>query len=90
MNERGCYCEGMSAEFRREHNLPDGYCGTCIRCGKPGHTRHHPGPVPFTGAWCDRCYRIEAWTWPFKTPQGWVLLAVVGAILYVAVKALIR
>jgi hypothetical protein len=36
------------------------------------------------------CYRIEAWTWPFKTPQGWVLLAVLGTTLYMAVQALLR
>ena len=46
---RSCYCKPG-----------DTSCGTCERCGAPGHTRHYPGPVPATGAWCDRCYRIVA------------------------------
>jgi hypothetical protein len=27
-------------------------------CGKPGHTCHFPGPLPYTGAWCDSHYTI--------------------------------
>ncbi len=46
-NARACYCTPGQTS-----------CGTCERCGEPGHTRHYPGPVPSTGAWCDRCYRI--------------------------------
>ena len=44
--DRHCYCQPGQAS-----------CGTCERCGEPGHTRHFPGPVPVTGAWCDACYR---------------------------------
>lgn len=47
LNDRACYC-GPEAVT----------CGTCERCGAPGHTRHFPGPSPSTGAWCDRCYRL--------------------------------
>jgi hypothetical protein len=47
LNERACYC-----------SPGDISCGICERCREPGHTRHFPGPVPYTGAWCDRCYRI--------------------------------
>ncbi len=50
MPDRHCYCAPGQAS-----------CGTCERCGLPGHTRHFPGPVPVTGAWCDRCYRIVGW-----------------------------
>ena len=46
-NPRSCYCKAGET-----------FCGTCERCGAPGHTRHFPGPVPVTGAWCDRCYRV--------------------------------
>ena len=46
-NARHCYCKPGET-----------HCGTCERCGVPGHTRHFPGPVPYTGAWCDRCYRF--------------------------------
>lgn len=86
--ERLCYCDGLDAEFRRKHNIPDGFCGICERCGQPGHTRHYPGPVPYTGAWCDRCYRIVAWTWPFRVPAVWIIVAVFAAILYPILKRL--
>ena len=84
MYERGFYCEGMSAEFRRSHHIPEGFCGICDRCGKPGHTRHFPGALPYTGTWCDHCYHIVAWTGPFRTPLGWVQLAVFAGIIYAA------
>ena len=55
----GCYCppDGQRPAYLVEQNIPRGFCGICERCGAPGHTRHHPGAVPYTGAWCDRCYR---------------------------------
>ena len=44
---RNCYCgEGPT------------HCGTCQVCGKPGHARHFPGPLPYTGSWCDTHYTI--------------------------------
>jgi hypothetical protein len=43
-NSRNCYCKPGQLT-----------CGACLECGRPGHTRHHPGG-PFTGAWCDRCF----------------------------------
>ena len=54
---RDCYCnlwETDPAVF--EKGLPRGYCGFCEVCGKPGHTRHYPGPRPYTGSWCDEHY----------------------------------
>jgi hypothetical protein len=24
--------------------------------------QHFPGPVPYTGAWCDHCVKIVPWT----------------------------
>lgn len=43
--KRNCYCrEGQK------------HCGKCDICGKPGHVSHHPGGVPFTGAWCTFHY----------------------------------
>ena len=65
--------------------LPAGYCGWCAICGRPGHTRHFPGPVPVTGAWCDLHYRMLRWL----HPQGqygrhvWILLVVAAAVAYV-------
>lgn len=74
---RQCYCGSLSAEFLRERKIPEGYCGICERCGQPGHTQHFPGPVPYTGAWCDRCVRIVALTWPLRNPVVWFALAVI-------------
>lgn len=76
-NPRGCYCGSVSEEFRSTHGLSNEFCGVCERCGKPGHMRHFPGPLPYTGAWCDRCYTIVAWTWPLRNPLVWL---VVGAL----------
>ncbi len=58
--KRGCYC-GLwekDPDVLRKQGLPEGYCGLCDVCGKPGHTRHFPGTSPVTGAWCDRHYRM--------------------------------
>lgn len=54
-NPRNCYCRPGETS-----------CGTCDRCGAAGHTRHFPGPVPYTGAWCDRCYTIVGRTYLIK------------------------
>lgn len=89
---RGCYCgiwDKDPGHFAKE-GLPEGYCGTCIRCGAPGHTRHYPGPVPFTGAWCDRCYTVLKWTWPFRTLQGWVMLATLAGVVAAVAKLFSR
>lgn len=50
-----CYCEERKnnpglAEIMKD--IPEGYCGICDVCGKPGHTKAHPS-LPFSGAWCD-------------------------------------
>ncbi len=60
MNERGCYCGIWEKDpsFYESRGVPRGYCGFCEKCGKPGHTRHFPGAVPYTGCWCDRHYRL--------------------------------
>ena len=48
-NKSPCYCKnGQTA------------CGKCQICGKPGHTRHFPGPVPYTSSWCDEHYDMLA------------------------------
>jgi hypothetical protein len=70
-NARGCYChEG------------DTTCGTCERCGAAGHTRHFPGPVPYTGACCDRCYRIVGWTHPTRLLTHIIVPLLALAFLY--------
>jgi hypothetical protein len=76
--QRSCYCGiwARNPKMYEERGLPRGFCGQCERCGKHGHARHFPGPVPYTGAWCDRCYRITGFTWPLRTPVGWVVIAI--------------
>ena len=55
----GCYCTlwDKDPEYLKSINVPEGYCGLCEKCGSPGHLRHFPGAVPYTGTWCDRHYR---------------------------------
>lgn len=59
MNKRGCYCElwDKNPAYFEERGVPRGYCGFCETCEKPGHIRHFPGGVPYTGCWCDFHYR---------------------------------
>ncbi len=76
-----CYCDSLSTEWKTQQGYPEGFCGICERCGKPGHTQHFPGPVPYTGAWCDRCVKIVAYTWVFKNPVVLMVLAVLGVII---------
>jgi len=75
--DRGCYCglwdrDPAALESR---GVPRGFCGHCQTCGQPGHTRHFPGGVPFTGCWCDKHYQRLAWLHPLACP---------GALIYVA------
>lgn len=45
---RYCYCkEGETT------------CGNCDICKEPGHVCHYPGPLPYTGCWCNVHYIIE-------------------------------
>jgi hypothetical protein len=81
MNKRGCYCEiwDKDPEYFKSRGVPRGYCGFCQICKKPGHTRHFPGGVPYTGCWCDFHYRLISLIHP---------LAIPGAILYFGVIAI--
>jgi len=52
---RGCYCSERANNLKLAESLkdvPEGFCGICDVCGKPGHTCAHPS-LPTTGAWCD-------------------------------------
>jgi hypothetical protein len=83
MNARGCYCGlwDTNPEVLERQGVPRGHCGRCTVCRRPGHTRHHPGAVPFTGAWCDWHYRRLALTHP-ASPLGCLLwLAAVGGVV---------
>ena len=75
-NKRNCYCSIPKIE-----NGPIEYCGTCAVCGEPGHTRHHPGTVPYTGGWCDYHYKKLAWTHPTAKPGFFVWMIGAGLII---------
>lgn len=59
----------------RNSGVPEGYCGLCEVCERPGHSRHFPGASPATGTWCDKHYnRLR-----FLHPNG-----AIGCFLYLA------
>lgn len=85
----GCYCSvwDKDPEFYPKQNVPEGYCGICKRCKEPGHTRHYPGPVPYTGAWCDSCYKFLGRTWFLRLPILWILvyIPILGILAYLII-----
>jgi hypothetical protein len=89
--KRGCYCGVWDDENPPKHlierGVPRGYCGKCERCGANGHARHFPGPVPYTGAWCDSCYRLIGKTWFLRMPIFWLLLIGVAVYGYFKISA---
>ena len=55
MEPENCYCKERKVNPDLANSLkdiPEGYCGICETCGKPGHTKAHPSS-PTTSAWCD-------------------------------------
>lgn len=90
--ERNCYCDlwQTSPDFLRKEGVPPGFCGRCDRCGAPGHTRHYPGPVPVTGAWCDECYRRLKWTALLRRIAGWLIVAALFAAFMAGVRSMLR
>ena len=84
INKRGCYCGiwQKNPSFYESRGVPRGYCGFCEKCGKPGHTRHFPGAVPYTGTWCDFHYRLTSIIHPMGFP-GWFIYSglLFGAII---------
>src|SRR5437899_10900472 len=85
-NKRGCRCDESEKrpEGRDTQGLARGYCGLCLICGEPGHTRPHPGAVEFTGSWCDFHYGVLAVTHPLAPVGTFVWLAVIAAIIFTA------
>jgi len=61
------YCKlwDTSPETLEKKGIPRGYCAFCQVCGEPGHIRHFPGAVPYSGAWCDKHYRRLLWFHPY-------------------------
>jgi hypothetical protein len=85
MNARGCYCELWDTEPKvlEQQGIPRGYCGLCEVCGCPGHMRHFPGAVPYTGSWCDWHYRRVALTHPASSLGCLFWLVVFGGVGFV-------
>jgi len=60
LDARHCYCVPLEKhDYLAARGIPHGFCGKCQVCGEPGHVCHYPGPLPFTGCWCDKHYIIE-------------------------------
>lgn len=57
---RHCYCGHVTREMSEKQGVEEGYCGICDICSGQGHLRHAPGGAPSTGAWCDRCFKVQA------------------------------
>jgi hypothetical protein len=83
-NERGCYCSLWidSPSTLIEQGVPEGYCGLCEKCGEPGHLRHFPGAVPYTGSWCDKHYRRVAMLHPLGSRSLLMIIILLSVISY--------
>lgn len=88
MNERGCYCElwGRDPACLESRGVPRGYCGFSQTCRKPGHIRHFPGAVPYTGCGRDFHYRRVSILHPIGSPEilvygGLVVLLLVAFLI---------
>ena len=55
----------------RAKGIPPGFCATCEFCGDFGHASHYPGPLPYTGSWCDVCYKVESHLSPSRDSGTW-------------------
>ena len=85
--DRNCYCGSLDREYLEKEGVPEGYCGICDVCGEPGHMQHFPGPVPYTGAWCDECLKGVRRGYIIRAiMNSLIMLAVAGAIIYGVVK----
>ena len=64
--QKFCYCDlwDKNQKVLEDQGVPRGYCSFCQKCKKPGHTRHFPGAVPYTGGWCDYHYSLLKWLHP--------------------------
>jgi len=71
-----CYCEERVKHPDAFKDVPEGFCGICDVCGKPGHMRAHPH-APATGAWCDEHFSELAASRPVTLPQIFLILVVV-------------
>jgi len=88
--KQDCYCNSFDDEYRKKNKIPDGYCGLCDICGKPGHTQHFPGSVPYTGTWCDRCLQIVARNHKIKSAIFLlIILSIIIGLIWVIIKIIL-
>ena len=84
MKRNQCYCGKIPKETLEKEGIPEGYCGLCDICNKPGHTQHFPGAVPYTGTWCDKCFvRVRRM---HRLKIGAILLGVIILIINICAK----
>jgi hypothetical protein len=81
VNDRGCYCDiwDKNPVHFESRGVPRGYCSFCQTCGRPGHTRHFPGVVAYTGCWCDFHYRMVSVIHPLGVPGVLIYFGIVAA-----------
>lgn len=56
MEKKICDRDPIDVDDFEEGSISKEYCGTCETCENPGHIRHYPSSVPYTGSWCDSCF----------------------------------
>ncbi len=52
-----CQCADRRHFPEKFKGIPEGYCGWCDICGRPGHRRRHPRLKDASGAWCQRHWK---------------------------------
>jgi hypothetical protein len=85
---RDCYCELWEKDpsVLEKQGVPRGFCGLCDSCKTPGHVRHFPGIVPYSGSWCDAHYRRLSFVHPLAIP-GIFFYAALALLLALAANA---
>ncbi|MCD6585448.1 MAG: hypothetical protein J7K96_06785 [Desulfobacteraceae bacterium] len=92
ITSRNCYCnerENNPALAETMKDIPDGFCGICDICGKPGHTNAHPH-LPTTGSWCDEHWNELVSHRVVNIPHFIFCSVIVAIVVFVLLIPLIR
>jgi hypothetical protein len=83
-DKRCCYCGlwDTNLQVLLEQGLPEGYCGHCEKCGAPGHTTGFPGPIAYTGSWCDKHFRRMQFYDPRTNTGCLIWLVIFGVLIF--------
>ena len=79
-----CYCNERKtnpALAESMEDIPDGFCGICEICRKPGHTRAHPY-LATTGSWCDEHWNELASHKIINIPQLLFRFVLISSVLF--------